>query len=176
VGSIAQQVFGLLQKGLSVMQAQTNMAQECMGGDIPKFQNDRHSLGRPLRQAPLDFFPPNVRSYFISQLVLFLPKAAERINEDDFGVLHLEVGALKLETRAAILRHDWDLVCAHYSFVARILESASAELRDALHVSYLGMLFYGETSIGFVKARSLLPKPLAMTLENIERHYEDLVH
>jgi hypothetical protein len=35
-------------------------------------------------------------------------------------------------------------------------------------------LFYGETSINFAKARTLMPKRLANALEIIERHYEEL--
>jgi len=77
--------------------------------------------------------------------------------------------------RHAIGRHDWDYVRKHFSFVARMLENAGAELRNALHVSYLGNLFYGETSLDYAKARILLPKPLAIALEKVERHYEDLV-
>src|SRR5271169_195146 len=74
----------------------------------------------------------------------------------------------------AIGRHDWDYVRKHFSFAANMLENAGAELRDALHVSYLGNLFYGETSLDYAKARILLPKPLAISLEKVERHYEDL--
>lgn len=82
------------------------------------------------------------------------------------------MGALKLDTRAAILSQDWTTVNGHFVFVAGMLESAGTELRDALHVSYLGSLLYGETSISFVKARTLLPKSLVIALEKIERHYE----
>jgi len=114
-------------------------------------------------------------SRFASYLALHLPEAAMRIDEGDYGVLHLEVGALKLETRDAIARRNWDAVREHYVFVSLVMEDAGAELRDAIMVSYLGSLFYGEDSLNFAKARSMLPRDLAAALDAVERHYSSLV-
>ncbi len=114
-------------------------------------------------------------SRFASRVALHFPEIANRIDEADFGVLHLEVGELKLATRDAILRRDWDEVVSHYAFVAELLATAGDELRDALHVSYLGNLFYGELAVNYAKARCLLPRPLSVALEKIERHYEQLI-
>jgi len=49
-------------------------------------------------------------------------------------------------------------------------------LHDAIGISYLGNLFYDEISINYAKARTLLPRRLAVALEIIERHYEELPH
>ena len=109
-----------------------------------------------------------------SHLALYFPEVAAMMDEGDFGVLHLEIGVLKLATLDAIIRRDWETVKKHFIFIADLFEHAGTELCNALEISYLGNLLYGETSINFAKARSMLPKPLTIALEKIERHYEDL--
>ena len=42
------------------------------------------------------------RTEFICQLTLYFPEIAALIDEDDFGVLHLEIGALTMITKEAI--------------------------------------------------------------------------
>jgi len=172
-----QNSFNLISKGMiMILQAQTSAA---IGvGDliaaIPRFQLDYKSFSK-LRELVLHkSLPLAGNSRFASHLALYFPEVAEQIEEGDFGILHLEVGALKLATRNAIDCHDWDYVRKYFTFVANMLENAGAELRDALHVSYLGNLFYGETSLDYAKARILLPKPLTIALEKVERHYEEL--
>ena len=64
----------------------------------------------------------------------------------------------------------------HFAFVDNLLEAAEPELHDAIGISYLGNLFYDEISINYAKARTLLPRRLAVALEIIERHYEELPH
>jgi len=160
-----------------ILQTQNGAAQAGgMEAAMPRFQLDYKSFSDLHRLVRLKSLPLDGNSRFASRLALYLPKAAARIDEDDFGILHLEVGALKLDTRAAILRHDWTTVNEHFVFVTGMLETAGDELRDALHISYLGMLLYGETSSSFVKARGLLPKPLMIALEKIELRYQDLAH
>ena len=111
---------------------------------------------------------------FSSCLALCLPEVAARLEESDFGILHLEVGALRLATRDAIARRDWYNVGRYFSFVADVLESAGAELADAIKISYLGNLLSGEPALNFTKARSLLPRPLLIELAEVERHYETM--
>ncbi len=111
---------------------------------------------------------------FADYLAAHLPEVAATVDESDFDVLHSEVDALKLATRNAILRGDWPTVGAHFVFVDNMLESADIELHDAIGISYLVNLFYGETSADFAKARTLMPKRLATALEIMERHYEEL--
>ncbi len=130
-------------------------------------------LRRVLSQRPA--LSAGALSRFASRLALHFPDIATRIDEDDFGVLHLEIGELKLATRDAILRRDWDRVASHFGFVAMLLEDAGSELCDAIRISYLGNLFYGEMSVNYAKARCLLPRPLAIELEKVERHYEQLI-
>jgi len=111
---------------------------------------------------------------FADQLAVHFPAVLATLDEADFGVLHAEVGALTLATRRAILNRDWPTVSRHFAFVDRVLESADTALHDAIGVSYLVNLFYGETSLNYAKARTLLPRRLALALEIMERHYEEL--
>ena len=160
------------------IQSVNDMGGKEMGGvlaGIPRFQLDYNSFCDLQRMVSLKSLPVAGHSRFASHLALHFPEAAARIDENDFGVLHLEVGALKLATRDAIAKCDWNTVAEHFAFVAEMMEGAGAELRDALHVSYLGSLLYGETSLNYAKARSMLPKKLASALEKVERHYEYLV-
>ncbi len=138
----------------------------------PKFDL---SIFRTLHQlAAFKPLPGARRSRFVDHLAIYLPEVAATMGEDDFGVLHLEVGALKLATRDAIVRRDWPVVRRHFAFVDSLLEHADTELHDAIGVSYLGNLFYSETALDYAKARTLLPPRLAVALEIMERHYEDL--
>ncbi|MDO8926703.1 MAG: hypothetical protein Q7U94_07335 [Sideroxyarcus sp.] len=111
---------------------------------------------------------------FADHLAARFPKVAAIIEEADFGVLPVEVDALKLATREAIQKKDWPTASAHFAFVDEILESAGTELHEAIGISYLTNLFYGETSPEFAMARTLMPKRLAAALELMERHYEEL--
>ncbi|HEY5994361.1 MAG TPA: hypothetical protein VIU46_07140 [Gallionellaceae bacterium] len=141
----------------------------------PGFQLDESAFHEIYRLVCLKSLPVAGRSRFASHLALHFPEAAARIDDGDFGILHLEVGALKLETRGAINRRNWDVLRNHFAFVSELMEDGGAELRDALKVSYLGNLFYGETSLNYAKARSLLPRNLAVLLDAVENHYESQV-
>jgi hypothetical protein len=114
-------------------------------------------------------------SSFAHQLMLYFPEIAERLDEADDGKLHLEMGELKLATRDAINDSDWRSACEQFAFVAQLLNDDIAAVNDAISISYLGALFYGELSANHAQARCLLPSPLANALERIERHYEELV-
>lgn len=113
-------------------------------------------------------------SRFGEYLAIHFPEVVASMDETDFGVLHLEVAALMVATREAIARRDWPVVAGHFAFVDSVLETADTELHDAIGVSYLVALLYGETSLNYAKARTLLPKRLAHALEIMERHYEEL--
>lgn len=111
---------------------------------------------------------------FADHLAARFPEVAATIDEADFGDPHYEVDALKLATHDSILKQDWPTASAHFAFVDDILESAGPEMHEAIGISYLVNLFYGETSPDFAKARTLMPKRLAAALEIMERHYEEL--
>jgi hypothetical protein len=135
---------------------------------------DRQSFNGLQNQVRSKSYPATGRSSFANYAALYFPEVAALMDESDFGVLHLEVGVLKLATRDAIAERDWHTVCKYFAFVAYLFEDAGPDLRDAINISYLGNLFYGETSLNYAKARTLLPKPLVRALEAIETHYEHL--
>ena len=113
-------------------------------------------------------------SRFAGYLAMPFPEVAASIEEADLGVLHLEVAALTSASKDAIHKRDWPSVCKHFAFIDSVLGTADTELHDAIGISYLVNLFYNETSINFAKARTLLPRRLAVALEIMERHYEEL--
>jgi len=63
-------------------------------------------------------------SRFAGYLAIHFPEVAASIDEADFGVLHLEVGELRLATRDAIQRRDWPTVRAHFDFIDSVLETS----------------------------------------------------
>jgi len=111
------------------------------------------------------------RADFIHHVTLHMPEVSSRIEEDDFGVLHLEMGAMKLATRDALIRYEFHTVRRHFSFIAYLFEHADNALYDAILVSYLEGLFIGEASPEYENARSLLPKNLAEALKKAELRY-----
>ncbi len=111
------------------------------------------------------------RADFIHHVTMHLPEVSARIEEDDFTILHLEMAAMKLATRDAILAYEFHTVRRHYSFIAYLFEHADKELHDAIRVSYLESLFIGEETAEYEHARGLLPKNLAETLKKLESRY-----
>lgn len=142
----------------------------------PRRQPDYLSFRDTGKVLPLDPSQFVGRLGFAWHLAIYFPEIARRIDEDDFGVLNLEVGALRLASEAAIVEGDWDMLARHFAFVAALQTYCGEAVRRALSVSYLGRLFYGECSRNYAKARMLLPPALARALEVVERHYEDLPH
>ena len=108
------------------------------------------------------------RLEFVRQVTLYLPEVAARIEESDFGIVHLEVGAMKLATRYAISHRDFATVRKHLSLIADLFDRADAELHDAICISYLEGLFLGDTSDAFLEAHKLLPYPMKSALGNAE--------
>lgn len=149
------------------------IAQKGDAATIPRFQLDYHSF-RDLHKI-LCFKPAKhtVKSRFACYLAIYFPEVAQLIDENDFGILNLEVGVLKTVSRNAIYKGDWDTLSRHFAFVMALLDNGGGELRNALSVSYLGSLFYGESRGNFAVARCLMPRRLARALEGIEKHYSD---
>lgn len=142
------------------------------GGRLP--QLDYRSFRDTGKILPLDPSQFVGRLGFAWHLAVYFPEIARRIDEDDFGVLNLEVGVLRLASQEAIVAGDWDILARQFAFVAALQAYCGEEVRRALDVSYLGHLFYGECSANYARARILLPPLLARVLEAVERHYEEL--
>lgn len=118
------------------------------------------------RPLPVTFMG---RADFIHHVTLHMPEVSARIDEDDFGILHLEMGAMKLATRDAMQRYELFTVRRHFAYISHLFGHANAELYDAILVSYLEALFIGETTVAHV--RSLLPANLEEALKKAEMRY-----
>ncbi len=112
------------------------------------------------------------RADFMKQVTLYLPEVAARIEESDFGIVHLEVGAMKLATRDAIVARDLVAVRRYLALIADLFERADAELYDAIRISFLEALFLGETSMAHMEARSMLSRPMENVLRQAEARLE----
>lgn len=112
------------------------------------------------------------RTDFMKQAILYLPEVVARIEESDFGILHLEVGAMRLATRDAIVRRDFATVRRHLLLIAELFERADAELYEAIRISYLEALFLDETSVTYGEARGLLSRPMENVLRQAEAALE----
>jgi hypothetical protein len=114
------------------------------------------------------------RTDFMKQVTLYLPEVAARIEESDFGIAHLEVGAMKLATRDAIARRNFAAVRKHLFLIIDLFDRADAELYEAIRISYLEALFLDEASAAHAEARSLLSGPMENVLRQSELRLEKL--
>lgn len=130
--------------------------------DFKTFMSLRRMVGHQQKKPLIG------RADFVKQLTLFLPEVADRIEESDFGIVHLEVGALKLATREAIIRRDFATVGAHLSLIVNVFDRADNELYEAICISYLEALFLGETSAAHIEARRLLSRQMESVLKQSE--------
>lgn len=108
------------------------------------------------------------RSDFMKQVTLYLPEVAARIEESDFGIVHLEVGAMRLATREAIIERDFATVRKHLFLITDLFDRADGELYEAIRISWLEALFLGETSAAHFMARDLLSKQMENALRQAE--------
>lgn len=111
------------------------------------------------------------RSDFIHYITLHFPDVSARIEKSDFGIIHLEMGVMKLATRDAILGREFSTVRRHFSFVSYLFEHADRELYDAIVVSYLEGIFISETLPSYLSARRLLPLNLEEALKKSEHNF-----
>jgi len=133
--------------------------------DLRTFISLRHMVAHVQRQ------PSVGRTDFIKLLTLNLPEVAARIEEDDFGIIHLEIGALKSATKYSITMSDFRTVRRHLLFIADIFERADTVLREAICISYLDALFLDENFPAYLEARSMLSRPMETALRRSELHW-----
>lgn len=108
------------------------------------------------------------RADFVKQVTLYLPEVAARIEESDFGVVHLEVGAMKLATRDAIDNRDFATARRHLLLISEIFDRADAELYNAICVSFLEDLFLEQTGTAYAEARCMLSRSMENSLRQSE--------
>lgn len=113
------------------------------------------------------------RSDFMDYVARHMPEVHARIEPDDVGHAHLEMGAMRLATRDAAARSDFRTVYSHFSVIGAWLGYVDDELFDAMIISYLEALFMGHPD-ECRRARSLLPMNLEEALQRIERHFSQI--
>lgn len=114
------------------------------------------------------------RADFFHLVTLYLPDVAARIEESDFGIIHLEIGAMKLATLDAFVRNDFATVRKHLFLISDLFDRADAELYAAIRISYLEAIFLGETSAAHIVARGMLSNPMENALRQAELRLEKL--
>ncbi|MFZ2162106.1 MAG: hypothetical protein WAW02_07810 [Sideroxyarcus sp.] len=112
------------------------------------------------------------RTDFMKLVTLYLPEVAARIEESDFGIVHLEIGAMKLATKEAFARSDFATVRKHLFLIADLFDRADAELYEAIRISYLEALFLGDTSAAHIVARGMLSNAMENALRQAELRLE----
>jgi hypothetical protein len=112
------------------------------------------------------------REEFISELFFRFPSVIPSINDYSKGLLHMEMCGFASCTRTAIQSKDFITVQKHLNFVDEAFWNASAELDNAILVSYLEEVFLNETDRAFLKARSMLSLQLVDALVYLESHMQ----
>ncbi len=150
-------------------------AQQAGGNDFRSdflaFSELRNTLRASAKAAQVTTM---TRSDFMQHITLYMPEVSARIEEEDFGVVHLEMGAMKLATRDAILSQDFNTVRRHLSYIGYLYEHADHELRHAILISYLEALLIGESAPAYSRARRLLPPNLEAELIKAELRHAHL--
>lgn len=110
-------------------------------------------------------------SRFACYLALYLPDVAADIDEEDFGIIHLEIAVLAKSTREAIDRKDWVTVQRNFAFIADMLEKAGKELQDAIHISYFEYLLYDKSIPSDLPVQAELRNLLTYMLERLTKAF-----
>jgi hypothetical protein len=102
------------------------------------------------------------------------PDVAASIDDSSRGLLHLEMGALARATQVAIDNQDKATVVRHFEFVDDVFQNATADVENAVNVSYLEHLQFEGRKAGPTKARELLTPRLRDALEELEKYLAEL--
>jgi hypothetical protein len=84
------------------------------------------------------------REQFLAELGVEFPEVVAQIRPDESGLLHCEVGAFRRATEMALDSGRLWAAERYFTFVERVLRQAEPDLRNALEVSYLEDLAFGE--------------------------------
>lgn len=105
------------------------------------------------------------REQFLADLASEFPDVAAQIRSDESGILHCEVGAFRRATEVAIDTGQCWTAERHFRFVERVLRDADPALRNALQISYLKDLAFGElTEARYKRVKERMPASLRAIL------------
>jgi hypothetical protein len=113
------------------------------------------------------------REQFLAELEAEIPEVVSQIRPDEAGLLHCEVGAFRRATEQAIDNGQLWAAERHFRFVERVLHHAGPDLRNALEVSYLGDLAFGElTPLRYDAVKKRMPTTLRAVLIQLRREWQ----
>jgi hypothetical protein len=124
----------------------------------------------------LTIYPPSSidRELFPKLLTERLPSIATRIDEDDRGMLHLEMATVARATHEAVKCGRWEQVSQQFELMDEVFAGGTDTVRNAVYVSYLENALLGETSSEFSTARALLPIGLRHAMVELESHWDEI--
>lgn len=114
------------------------------------------------------------RDVFVAMLTASFPSVAATIDESFVGLLHLEMGQLANAVQAAIRDEDTATVREHFRFIDEVYRRATAEVKNAVHVSYLEPLSFDGKHGKRIKAREMLSPALQTALREVEAYNAQL--
>jgi hypothetical protein len=105
------------------------------------------------------------RKQFLDRLTSEFPEVVAQIRPEEWGFLHLEASAFRRATEQATDSGHFWLAEKYFRFVETALEHADPELRNALEISYLEELAFGEfTPERYRVVKERMPKSLRAIL------------
>jgi hypothetical protein len=101
------------------------------------------------------------RERFLAESGAEFPEVLLQIRPDEAGLLHCKVGAFRRATESAMDGGRLAAAEGHFRFAERALRMAGPDLRNALEVSYLEDLAFGEMPAArHQAARARMPSTL----------------
>jgi hypothetical protein len=105
------------------------------------------------------------REEFLAELAAEFPEVVSQIRPDESGLLHCEVAAFLRATESAMDAGLFWTAERHFQFVQRVLLDACPDLQNAIEVSYLEDLAFGElTAARYRAVKERMPKSLRAVL------------
>ncbi len=111
---------------------------------------------------------------FLGLLGVEFPVIYAAIDSDHLDLIHLVMAEVARATSKAIDKRDWDQVRSHFAFMESVLSNANEAVANAICVSYLENLLFGEADANHLYAKSLLPEKLKTSFAELEAHFEML--
>jgi hypothetical protein len=103
-----------------------------------------------------------------------LPDVVSGLDDDERALLHCEMAALARATNQAIEKGDRTTEIAHFELIEAVFAQAAPDVANAVYVSWLENVFFGNQRNEFLEARARLPARLAKGLRELEQHFESL--
>jgi hypothetical protein len=108
------------------------------------------------------------REKFLQLLSEEFPEVPQAFDESEKGLLHCEMGAFARVTEQTIDQGQLVKVEEYFAFIDRVRANAHPELENAIDVSYIEYLAFGEVTESRLKAIRKMPTPIRQILLEID--------